>query len=128
MAANVIAAGGDPNNVNVPQSVDGSTTSTTTATTTLLVDPNGGLIHPALRGVKTVNIGECDQEIIPGVSCPNCSPITAGGIGMARKRPLLGGVPRSTMNPTKRTVMTLLARAKNAQQLHSNRLGMNVVE
>lgn len=40
--------------------------------------------------------------------------------GLARKRPLLG-VPRSSMNPTKRTVMTLLARAKNSQALHAVR-------
>ncbi|XP_055692428.1 KH domain-containing, RNA-binding, signal transduction-associated protein 2 isoform X3 [Lutzomyia longipalpis] len=56
--------------------------------------------HPALRVVKAVNIGN-----------------------LARKRPLLG-VPRSSMNPTKRTVMTLLARAKNAQALHSTRGGV----
>lgn len=43
----------------------------------------------------------------------------AGG-ALTRKRPLLG-VPRTTMNPTKRTVMTLLARAKNAQTLHTLR-------
>lgn len=41
---------------------------------------------------------------------------------MGRKRPLLG-VPRSGMNPTKRTVMTLLARAKHSQSLHPNRNG-----
>lgn len=39
---------------------------------------------------------------------------------LTRKRPLLG-VPRSSMNPTKRTVMTLLARAKNSQALHTIR-------
>lgn len=43
---------------------------------------------------------------------------------LARKRPLLG-VPRSSMNPTKRTVMTLLARAKNAQALHGVRTGVS---
>lgn len=43
----------------------------------------------------------------------------AGG-SLTRKRPLLG-VPRTTMNPTKRTVMTLLARAKNAQTMHTLR-------
>lgn len=43
---------------------------------------------------------------------------TAGNL--TRKRPLLG-VPRSSMNPTKRTVMTLLARTKNAQALHTVR-------
>lgn len=43
---------------------------------------------------------------------------TGGGLG--RKRPLLG-VPRSGMNPTKRTVMSLLARAKNSQALHTVR-------
>ncbi|XP_037949704.1 uncharacterized protein LOC119680791 isoform X1 [Teleopsis dalmanni] len=70
----------------------------TTASTLALLDPPGTLLHPALRGVKAINI--------------------AGGLG--RKRPLLG-VPRSGMNPTKRTVMTLLARAKNSQALHTVR-------
>lgn len=46
------------------------------------------------------------------------SSLTGGGLG--RKRPLLG-VPRSGMNPTKRTVMSLLARAKNSQALHTVR-------
>ncbi|XP_067628321.1 uncharacterized protein [Eurosta solidaginis] len=68
------------------------------ATLGLLDPPTGALLHPALRSVKAINI--------------------AGGL--ARKRPLLG-VPRSTMNPTKRTVMTLLARAKNSQALHAVR-------
>lgn len=48
--------------------------------------------------------------------------VVTGG-SLARKRPLLG-VPRSSMNPTKRTVMTLLARAKNAQALHGIRTGV----
>lgn len=68
------------------------------ATLGLLDPPTGALLHPALRSVKAINI--------------------AGGL--ARKRPLLG-VPRSSMNPTKRTVMTLLARAKNSQALHAVR-------
>ncbi|XP_054089830.1 uncharacterized protein LOC105215959 isoform X2 [Zeugodacus cucurbitae] len=68
------------------------------ATLGLLEPPTGALLHPALRSVKAINI--------------------AGGL--ARKRPLLG-VPRSSMNPTKRTVMTLLARAKNSQALHAVR-------
>ncbi|XP_034478031.1 homeobox protein abdominal-A [Drosophila innubila] len=63
-----------------------------------LLEPPGALLHPALRNVKAINIG--------------------GGLG--RKRPLLG-VPRSGMNPTKRTVMSLLARAKNSQALHTVR-------
>ncbi|XP_017090859.2 uncharacterized protein [Drosophila bipectinata] len=72
-----------------------------TSTLTLLEPPGTALLHPALRNVKTINIG--------------------GGLG--RKRPLLG-VPRSGMNPTKRTVMSLLARAKNSQALHSVRQPM----
>ncbi|XP_052841024.1 RNA-binding protein asd-2 isoform X1 [Drosophila gunungcola] len=71
------------------------------STLTLLEPPGTALLHPALRNVKTINIG--------------------GGLG--RKRPLLG-VPRSGMNPTKRTVMSLLARAKNSQALHSVRQPM----
>ncbi|XP_030376852.1 branchpoint-bridging protein [Scaptodrosophila lebanonensis] len=69
----------------------------TTSALTLL-DPPGTLLHPALRSVKAINIGS----------------------GLGRKRPLLG-VPRTGMNPTKRTVMSLLARAKNSQSLHSVR-------
>ncbi|KAL7735680.1 hypothetical protein ACLKA6_002558 [Drosophila palustris] len=69
-----------------------------TSQTLTLLDPPGALLHPALRNVKAINIG--------------------GGLG--RKRPLLG-VPRSGMNPTKRTVMSLLARAKNSQALHTVR-------
>lgn len=68
------------------------------ASETVYLDANGGILHPALRGIKAVNIGG----------------------SLTRKRPLLG-VPRSSMNPTKRTVMTLLARAKNAQALHGLR-------
>ncbi|XP_016953589.1 homeobox protein abdominal-A isoform X2 [Drosophila biarmipes] len=71
------------------------------STLTLLEPPGTALLHPALRNVKTINIG--------------------GGLG--RKRPLLG-VPRTGMNPTKRTVMSLLARAKNSQALHSVRQPM----
>lgn len=37
--------------------------------------------------------------------------VNAGG----RKRPLLAGGPRTSMTPTKRTVMSLLARARAAQ-------------
>ncbi|XP_058448517.1 RNA-binding protein asd-2 isoform X2 [Malaya genurostris] len=55
------------------------------------VESANAFLHPALRGVKTVSL--------------------------ARKRPLLGG-PRSSMNPTKRTVMTLIARARTAQAMH----------
>ncbi|XP_055705334.1 KH domain-containing, RNA-binding, signal transduction-associated protein 2 isoform X1 [Phlebotomus papatasi] len=80
-----------------------ATVSTLTPNNSILTIAPGETImdtHPALRVVKTVNIGN-----------------------LARKRPLLG-VPRSSMNPTKRTVMTLLARAKNAQALHSARGGV----
>jgi len=41
---------------------------------------------------------------------------TAGSIG--RKRPLLCSTINNITNPTKRTVMTLLARAKAANALH----------
>ncbi|EDW35983.1 GL17549 [Drosophila persimilis] len=79
----------------LPNCADGEAA---TSTLTLLEPPGSALLHPALRNVKTINIG--------------------GGLG--RKRPLLG-VPRTGMNPTKRTVMSLLARAKNSQALHSVR-------
>ncbi|XP_059226297.1 uncharacterized protein LOC106093636 isoform X1 [Stomoxys calcitrans] len=71
---------------------------TTAASALTFLETSGTLLHPALRNVKAINI--------------------AGNL--TRKRPLLG-VPRSSMNPTKRTVMTLLARTKNAQALHTVR-------
>lgn len=46
----------------------------------------------------------------------------AGG-SVLRKRHLLG-VPRSSMTSTKRTVMSFLARAKNAQALHGPRMSI----
>ncbi|XP_039437639.1 uncharacterized protein LOC120419107 isoform X1 [Culex pipiens pallens] len=64
------------------------------AQTLAFVESANAFLHPALRGVKTVSL--------------------------ARKRPLLGG-PRSSMNPTKRTVMTLIARARTAQAMHGTR-------
>ncbi|XP_065077292.1 branchpoint-bridging protein-like isoform X2 [Ochlerotatus camptorhynchus] len=64
------------------------------AQTLAFVESANAFLHPALRGVKTVSL--------------------------ARKRPLLGG-PRSSMNPTKRTVMTLIARARTAQAMHGSR-------
>ncbi|XP_037806060.1 protein held out wings [Lucilia sericata] len=79
--------------LSLPNEADASATSALT-----LLDSAGTLLHPALRNIKTINI--------------------AGNL--TRKRPLLG-VPRSSMNPTKRTVMTLLARAKNSQALHTVR-------
>ncbi|XP_017835966.1 RNA-binding protein asd-2 isoform X2 [Drosophila busckii] len=82
------------------QQLTGDATDANTSALTLL-EPPGALLHPALRNVKAINIG--------------------GGLG--RKRPLLG-VPRSGMNPTKRTVMSLLARAKNSQALHTVRQPM----
>ncbi|CAH0550854.1 unnamed protein product [Brassicogethes aeneus] len=39
----------------------------------------------------------------------------AAAVGGGRKRPLLAGGPRTSMTPTKRTVMSLLARARAAQ-------------
>ncbi|XP_073846593.1 uncharacterized protein isoform X2 [Musca autumnalis] len=73
-------------------------TDPTAASALTFLETSGTLLHPALRNVKAINI--------------------AGNL--TRKRPLLG-VPRSSMNPTKRTVMTLLARTKNAQALHAVR-------
>lgn len=42
----------------------------------------------------------------------------AGAASTARKRPLLGGA-RAAMSPTKRAVMTLLARARAATHKHA---------
>lgn len=92
-----------------------------------------GLLHPSLREART--IGECCGFFFVGQSfCFNARFISAivGGVGSAaaaaaagglmRKRHLLG-VPRSSMTSTKRTVMNFLTRAKNAQALHTPRIG-----
>uniref|UniRef100_A0A182XKC5 Uncharacterized protein n=1 Tax=Anopheles quadriannulatus TaxID=34691 RepID=A0A182XKC5_ANOQN len=76
-------------------------TSDLEAQTLAFVESANAFLHPALRGVKAVSL--------------------------ARKRPLLGG-PRSTMNPTKRTVMTLIARARTAQALHGSRTAQPIGE
>ncbi|KAM7345187.1 uncharacterized protein ACRADG_011585 isoform 2-T2 [Cochliomyia hominivorax] len=88
-----------------------------TASTLTLLDSAGTLLHPALRNIKTINIGKMFfNRFLIGFN--RLFRFKAGNL--TRKRPLLG-VPRSSMNPTKRTVMTLLARAKNSQALHTVR-------
>ncbi|XP_039745088.1 KH domain-containing, RNA-binding, signal transduction-associated protein 2 [Pararge aegeria] len=68
----------------------------------------GGMLHahPALRGVKPTTVHALATQ-------------GAGGAGGAsgRKRPLLGA--RAAMSPTKRAVMTLLARARAATHKHA---------
>nr|XP_034826347.1 KH domain-containing, RNA-binding, signal transduction-associated protein 2-like [Maniola hyperantus] len=68
----------------------------------------GGMLHahPALRGVKPAAVHALATQ-------------GAGGAGGAsgRKRPLLGA--RAAMSPTKRAVMTLLARARAATHKHA---------
>lgn len=76
------------------------------AQTLAFVESANAFLHPALRGVKTVSLGLTNQQ--------------SSWYSTARKRPLLGG-PRSSMNPTKRTVMTLIARARTAQAMHGSR-------
>ncbi|XP_041981560.1 KH domain-containing, RNA-binding, signal transduction-associated protein 1 [Aricia agestis] len=70
----------------------------------------GVLHHPALRGVKPAAVHALATQGAVG----------AGGVGVAsgRKRPLLGGA-RPAMSPTKRAVMTLLARARAATHKHA---------
>ncbi|XP_048484173.1 KH domain-containing, RNA-binding, signal transduction-associated protein 2 isoform X2 [Plutella xylostella] len=63
----------------------------------------GVLHHPALRGVKPGHVLATQGA--------------AGAGATARKRPLLGGA-RAAMSPTKRAVMTLLARARAATHKH----------
>ncbi|XP_050085224.1 probable serine/threonine-protein kinase DDB_G0267686 isoform X2 [Anopheles aquasalis] len=84
----------DVNMTSANHFVNSLPTSDLEAQTLAFVESANAFLHPALRGVKAVSL--------------------------ARKRPLLGG-PRSTMNPTKRTVMTLIARARTAQALHGSR-------
>lgn len=69
----------------------------------------GGVLHahPALRGVKPAAVHALATQ---GAGGPPAS--------TARKRPLLGGA-RAAMSPTKRAVMTLLARARAATHKHA---------
>ncbi|XP_063897616.1 KH domain-containing, RNA-binding, signal transduction-associated protein 2 isoform X2 [Helicoverpa armigera] len=70
----------------------------------------GGVLHahPALRGVKPAAVHALATQ---GAAGP-------GAASTARKRPLLGGT-RAAMSPTKRAVMTLLARARAATHKHA---------
>ncbi|XP_049533904.1 probable serine/threonine-protein kinase DDB_G0267686 isoform X2 [Anopheles darlingi] len=91
----------DVNMTSANHFVNSLPTSDLEAQTLAFVESANAFLHPALRGVKAVSL--------------------------ARKRPLLGG-PRSTMNPTKRTVMTLIARARTAQALHGSRTAQPIGE
>ncbi|XP_060807248.1 KH domain-containing, RNA-binding, signal transduction-associated protein 2 isoform X1 [Amyelois transitella] len=70
----------------------------------------GGVLHahPALRGVKPATVHALATQGAAG----------AAAASAARKRPLLGGA-RAAMSPTKRAVMTLLARARAATHKHA---------
>ncbi|OWR41113.1 hypothetical protein KGM_216167 [Danaus plexippus plexippus] len=75
----------------------------------------GGMIHahPALRGVKPAAV-----HALASQGRYVCLLAGAGGAGASgRKRPLLGA--RAAMSPTKRAVMTLLARARAATHKHT---------
>ncbi|XP_072378346.1 uncharacterized protein [Diabrotica undecimpunctata] len=82
--------------------------------------------HPAMRGIQAGNTpptvptdilaptnGQSPTSAEPGAAaiCPVAAAAALGN----RKRPLLSGGPRTSMTPTKRTVMGLLARARAAQ-------------
>ncbi|GBP65230.1 Glycine-rich protein GRP33 [Eumeta japonica] len=72
----------------------------------------GGLLHPALRGVKpAVTLATQGATGAP-------APTPAAAAAAPRKRPLLGGA-RAAMSPTKRAVMSLLARARAATHKHA---------
>ncbi|KAI5636187.1 KH domain-containing, RNA-binding, signal transduction-associated protein 2 isoform X1 [Phthorimaea operculella] len=70
----------------------------------------GGVLHahPALRGVKPAAVHALATQGAAGPAAAST----------ARKRPLLGGA-RVAMSPTKRAVMTLLARARAATHKHA---------
>ncbi|XP_049880073.1 KH domain-containing, RNA-binding, signal transduction-associated protein 1-like isoform X3 [Pectinophora gossypiella] len=70
----------------------------------------GGVLHahPALRGVKPAAVHALATQGAAG----------GAAASTARKRPLLGGA-RAAMSPTKRAVMTLLARARAATHKHA---------
>lgn len=87
--------------------------------------------HPALRGLQPVTASPMGTDVTAtangmnnGQTSPSngAPPAAATGVGSThsgvaagRKRPLLAGGPRTSMTPTKRTVMSLLARARAAQ-------------
>ncbi|XP_026320147.1 uncharacterized protein LOC113230428 [Hyposmocoma kahamanoa] len=64
--------------------------------------------HPALRGVKPAAVHALATQGAGG----------SAAASTARKRPLLGGA-RAAMSPTKRAVMTLLAKARAATHKHT---------
>ncbi|CAK1590884.1 unnamed protein product [Parnassius mnemosyne] len=69
----------------------------------------GGVLHahPALRGVKPAAVHALATQGAGGAAA-----------SAARKRPLLGGA-RAAMSPTKRAVISLLARARAATHKHA---------
>ncbi|XP_019877256.1 KH domain-containing, RNA-binding, signal transduction-associated protein 2 [Aethina tumida] len=96
--------------------------------------PHDSTEHPALRGVANVDAPcPAGEPLIVGTSPANgngdlsptngltgtqgqaAAAAVASVLGGGRKRPLLAGGPRASMTPTKRTVMSLLARARAAQ-------------
>ncbi|KAF5275041.1 hypothetical protein FQA39_LY06978 [Lamprigera yunnana] len=88
------------------------------------VPDTSGDDHPALRGVAaepSPTSSEVSTSIGTGNGVSTCSGNGVGavassiGVPAGRKRPLLTGGPRTSMTPTKRTVMSLLARARAAQ-------------
>ncbi|CAH1114568.1 unnamed protein product [Psylliodes chrysocephalus] len=85
--------------------------------------------HPAMRGIQPGTTPPSVPTDIPAPNngAPQSLPATTDAAGTplssvattaalgTRKRPLLAGGPRTSMTPTKRTVMSLLARARAAQ-------------
>ncbi|KAF7285672.1 hypothetical protein GWI33_010250 [Rhynchophorus ferrugineus] len=86
--------------------------------------------HPALRGVLPETSSPVVTPTEPSILSTNgsnqMSPSLNGSDEMipqslmvgGRKRPLLAAGPRTAMTPTKRTVMSLLAKARAAQVKH----------
>ncbi|XP_074035833.1 uncharacterized protein [Leptinotarsa decemlineata] len=78
--------------------------------------------HPAMRGIQT-GTSPPTSDVLTPANGSQASPTSDNGGGPlcpaaalgTRKRPLLAGGPRTSMTPTKRTVMSLLARARAAQ-------------
>ncbi|XP_031359388.1 uncharacterized protein LOC116182929 [Photinus pyralis] len=76
-------------------------------------------MNPSLEPSPTSS--EASATITTGNGIPICpgngiaTTATNVGVPAGRKRPLLTGGPRTSMTPTKRTVMSLLARARAAQ-------------
>ncbi|CAH1169244.1 unnamed protein product [Phyllotreta striolata] len=121
--------GGSQSEINEDRLSDEDATDANNIFTNDAQNGKDNLEHPAMRGIQT---GTSPPSVSGDILAPNngasqASPTSSDAAGSpacpaaaaatlgTRKRPLLAGGPRTSMTPTKRTVMSLLARARAAQ-------------